>query len=142
MELVYYFDAALSVCPVEQYLSQYLIQPGDSKERIRFKETTLVDIERKINHVRQNNGQPTPPISKPLKGYGFFEIRKRKDENILIRILYCRHGNNLVLLNAFEKPKDCNSKKDKKEVKRHLEITAGYYKKFLLNPKSYEKCKS
>lgn len=139
MEVIYYFDEVLHLCPVKQYLSQYLILQEDSKEQVEAKERILVDIDRKINHVRQNNGQPTPPISKPLKGYGFFEIRKRKNENVLIRILYCRHGNSLVLLNAFEKPDDCNSKKDKKEVKKYLEITDVYYKKFLLNLMNYEK---
>jgi phage-related protein len=139
MNVICYFDEELCLCPVKKYFNQYLVQSRDSKEQAEFKEKILVDIDRKINHVRQNNGQPTPPISKPLKGYGFFEIRKRKDDIILIRVLYCRYNSSLVLLNAFEKPDDCNSKKDKREVKRYLDVTDQYYRKFLANPKKYEK---
>jgi hypothetical protein len=72
MEVIYYFDKELCLCPVKKYLHQYLVQSGDSLQQREFKEKLLVDIDRKIDYVRQNNGQPTPPISKPLKGYGFF----------------------------------------------------------------------
>ena len=71
MEVVYYFDIDLDLCPVKKYLELRGVNV-DKKLRI------LAELDQKIEHVRQNEGRPTPPISEPLHNYSFFEIKTRK----------------------------------------------------------------
>jgi hypothetical protein len=132
MEIVYYFDDILSVCPVKQYL--YSIKLSyDRKLRL------LAEIDQKIRFVATNNGRPIPPISLPLHNYNFFEIKSRKDKNTVIRILYFRYKNLIVLLNAFEKPDNYDTGKERRAVEKYYKITNNYHQKFINNPNNYEK---
>lgn len=138
MEVIYYFDKDLGYSPVKKYLAQYA-NNNDTTEKTNRKNKILADIDAKINFLKQNNGIPIPPISKPLREYNFFEVRQRKDRNILIRIFYFCHNSNIVLLNAFEKPDDYDTAKENRKIKKELEITKIYQNKFILNPNLYEK---
>jgi hypothetical protein len=132
MDIVYYFDDILNLCPVKKFL-EFKEVSRDRQIRI------LAELDQKIKYVRQNEGRPTPPISEPLHGYNFFEIKTRKDKNIVIRILYFRWRNLIVLLNAFEKPDCYKTHKEKKSVEKFYKITDEYLNKFKLRPKNYEK---
>ena len=138
MLVVYYSDADLNICPVKKYFEQFKQNKNDSYEITERKLRILADIDQKIKFIAQNKGRPTPPISFPLHGYSFFEIKKRKNQNIVIRILYFRHEEKIVLLNAFEKPDNYSDKKTKKEINKHYQITNNYQSKFKQNPTLYE----
>lgn len=131
MEIVYYYDLKLKFCPVKRYLKQYLI----NKRGIKI----LADIDAKIQHVKENQGRPTPPISKPLHGYSCFEILNPKDVKIVIRILYFRYQEKIVLLHVFEKPANYSTNKEKKKVDKENKLGEKYLSIFKLNPNNYEK---
>jgi len=139
MEIVYYYDEYIKTCPVKEYLKQYLTKEKDSLSLIKRKHKILADIDTKINFVKENEGRPIPPISKPLHGYSFFEILNSKDSKTVIRILYFRYNNLIVLLHAFEKPASYNTEKERKRINKQNKTGEGYLNKFKLNPKSYEK---
>jgi len=69
----------------------------------------------------------------------FFEINTRKDKNIVIRVLYFRYRNQIVLLNAFEKSDSYNTARARKTIEKHYDLTNSYYNQFKINPKNYEK---
>ncbi len=141
MEVVYYYDANAGYCPVKTYLAKYRITKKDTIKKKNYKIKILSNVNAKIEHVVQNCGNPTPPISSKLSGYDYFEIKHRKDTNILIRIFYFRYENKTVLLNALEKPDNYDTKKEKRKIDKQLEITKEYKNKFIKNPKLYEKYK-
>ena len=132
MRAVYYYDRDTNTCPVERYFGELWAQN---------KKKTLADIDQKIQHVVRSNGLPTPPISTPLHGYSFFEVRTRKDKDILIRVLYFRHEDMVVLLNAFEKTDNYRSTKEKREIQKILDITKAYQQEFINDPILYEEYK-
>jgi len=132
MEVVYYFNNDLNFCPVKKYLE---LKGVSQDKKIRI----LAEIDQKICYVRQNEGRPTPPISEPLRNYSFFEINTRKDKNIVIRVLYFRYRNQIVLLNAFEKSDSYNTARARKTIEKHYDLTNSYYNQFKINPKNYEK---
>jgi len=101
METVYFYDIDSKSCPVQKYLKQYLTNQRDKESVIKRKQKILADIDAKIQHVEDNEGWPTPPISKPLHGYSCFEILNPKGARTVIRILYFRHQEKIVLLHAF-----------------------------------------
>jgi phage-related protein len=139
METVYFYDKDSKNCPVKKYLKQYLINNKDKEPIVRRKQKILADIDAKIQHVQDNQGRPTPPISKPLHGYSCFEILNPKDSKTVIRILYFRYQEKIVLLHAFEKPSSYKTDKKKKMVNRQNKIGEKYLNIFKLNPKNYEK---
>jgi phage-related protein len=139
METVYFYDKDLKNCPVKEYLKQYLTNQGDKEAVARRKQKILADIDAKIQHVKDNEGRPTPPISKPLHGYSCFEILNPKDETTVIRILYFRHQEKIVLLHAFEKPAKYDTDKEKKKVDKQNKIGEKHLNSFKLNPENYEK---
>lgn len=139
MEIVYYFDRELQYCPVKKYLKQYLPSEKDTPKKYEKKINIFTSIDQKLNNIRQNGGQAVPPISKPLRGYNFFEVKQSKDSNILIRILYfCHDKEKMVLLNAFEKPRNYKTQKEKNRIKKQYNITEKYLNNFKQNPKNYE----
>jgi len=142
MELVYFYSKNLNHCPVEGYLKQYFLKPKDNISIIKRKQKILADIDAKVNHVKDNDGLPTPPISKPLHGYSCFEILNPKDSKTVIRILYFRHLDKIVLLHAFEKPSSYNTEKERKRIEAQNQIGEDYLNIFKENPKSYEKYQS
>jgi phage-related protein len=139
MEVVYYYDEMLKISPVKKYFEKYLIYLNDSDFEIRKKQRVLSDIDAKINYIKNQNGLPIPPIAKPLHGYNFFEILSTKDSKILIRILYFRYNDKMVLLHCFEKPFYYKSKKEKNNVKKQNDIAQINLNIFKLKPYNYEK---
>ena len=139
METVYFYDKNSKNCPVKEYLKQYLPNQGDKENIIKRKQKILANIDSKINHVENNDGRPTSPISKSLHGYSCFEILNPKDAKTVIRILYSRHQEKIVLLHAFEKPASYNTDREKKMVDKQNKIGEKYLNIFKLNPKNYEK---
>ncbi len=139
MEVIYYYDKKLEKCPVKEYFKKYLKNKNDNSSSIKRKEKILAGIDQKINYVRENKGRPTPPISKPLHRYSFFEILNSKDSKTLIRILYFRYLEKIVLLHAFEKPASYHTNREKKQVEKQNLIAEKYLNNFKLNPDIYEK---
>ncbi|MFA5248969.1 MAG: hypothetical protein WC397_00355 [Candidatus Paceibacterota bacterium] len=131
MDVVYYYDEKSSSCPVREYLNQY---SKDTK--------LIIDIRQRIKVVKERDGRPTPPLTKPLRGYSFYEFRHRYSaKNALIRILYFCYKDKIVLLNVFEKPDHYETNFVRKKIKKHYDITETYFQKFLSNPKLYEEYK-
>jgi len=141
METVYFYDKNSRNCPVKEYLKQYLTNQGDKENIIKRKQKILANIDSKVSHVESNDGRPTPPISKPLHGYSCFEILNPKDAKTVIRILYFRHQEKIVLLHAFEKPASYSTDREKKIIDKQNKIGEKYLNIFKLNPKNYEKYK-
>lgn len=140
MEVVYYKDESLNYCPVKKYLDQYIKNDADKPEQRSRKDKVLAEMNARIQNVLQNNGIAIPPLSKNLSGYDYFEIKLRKNQNILIRVFYFRHEDKIVLLNALEKPDNYNARgRDDREIEKELKITQDYLNKFRTNPKLYEK---
>lgn len=139
MEIVYFYDKDLQNCPVKEYLKQYRENQGDKEAIIKRKQKILANIDAKIQYVKDNEGRPTPPISKPLHGYSFFEILNPKDKVTVIRILYFRYQEKIILLHAFEKPANYDTSREKKTVDKQNRIGEKYLNSFKLNPKKYEK---
>ena len=133
MDIVYYYDDDLGFCPVKKYL-----ELNDLNYNKRFK--LLAEIDQKINFIKENNGRPVLPIARPVHSYSFFEIKTRKDKDIVIRILYFCCINKIILLNAFEKPDNYKSNKEKKRIIKYYDVSQKYLNKFKLN-NYYEKYK-
>lgn len=141
MELVYFYDQSLKYCPVKEYLKQYLLTKKDTEKVSKRKQKILSNIDSKIDYLVENKGLPIPPIFKPLHGYSCFEILNPKDARTVIRILYFRHDNFIVLLHAFEKPASYDTEKERKRIDKQNKIAEKYLNLFKLNPKTYEKYK-
>ena len=141
LKAVYYYDESLKYCPVKKYLGCLSPVDRDSEDVKARKVKLLIDIDNKIQKLLENNCHPIPPIAKSLKGFGVIEIRQRKDEDILIRIIYFRCDNMMVLLHGFEKQDDYDSIKIKREIKKQYKIAEAYKKAFILSKKLYEEYK-
>lgn len=139
MDVIYYYDENLELSPVKEYFKNYLLNKNDPDSIIRRKQKILADIDAKINFIKDNNGRAIPPISKPLRGYSFFEILNPKDFRTVIRILYFRYQDKMVLLHAFEKPSSYSTNKDKMRVDQQNKIADKYLNIFKFNPENYEK---
>lgn len=139
MEPVYYRDTSSGCCPVKKYLKQYIKNDTDKPKEKNRKDKVLAELNIRIQFVLQNNGMPAPPLIKKLSGYDYFEIRSKKNQNILIRIFYFRHRDKIVLLNALEKPENYTGEREDRKIKKELDITQTYLNKFKINPNLYEK---
>ncbi|MBI2054212.1 MAG: type II toxin-antitoxin system RelE/ParE family toxin [Candidatus Staskawiczbacteria bacterium] len=128
MEIVYYRDQNLNYCPVKKYFSQF-------KNNIDL----LARICRNIDMIAENNGIPQGFFSKKLSGLDGFEVKVRKSKGTVIRIIYFLHQNKMILLNAFEKPDNYDTRKEKRKIDKQIEIAKQYIKNYKLNPKLYEK---
>lgn len=131
MEVVYYLDEGLEICPVKKYLENLL--PKSSERRVRL----LAQIDQKIKFIRENPGKAASFIG-TLHGHNFLEIKNRKDESVVIRILYSIYNGKIILLNAFEKSDKYDTNKIKKMVEKYYLLTDTYLVKFKKNPNSYE----
>lgn len=139
MRAVYYYDSQLKHCPVKKYLAQFHSSPRLRSKQRNKNIKQLLAINSKINIVIAHQGMPVPPISYPLdRTYDYFEIKHRKNENILIRIFYFRYHDLIVLLNVLEKPANYDSGKDRRRISKCLEETQIFYQKFIANPYLYE----
>lgn len=142
MKAVYYFDQQKAYCPVKKYFEQYAINQGDTNKIINKKINLLKNIDGKIQYVIRNNGVPTPPISFPLdKLYDFFEIKHRKNQDVVIRIFYFRHDDKIVLLHVLEKPDNYRSEKENRKINKQLDLTQDFLHKFIKDPTLYEEYK-
>ena len=94
MEVVYYLDEGLEICPVKEYLENLL--PNNPERRVRL----LAQIDQKVEFIMENPGREASFIG-TLHGHNFLEIQNGKDESKVIRILYSIHNGKIVLLNAF-----------------------------------------
>ena len=139
MEPVYYRDASLGCCPVKKYFEQYAPSTKDKPKEKSRKASILVDIDAKVAFVVEQSGRAIAPISFKMRDYDYFEIKHRKDKNIVIRVFYFRHVDQIVLLNALEKPDDYDTSKERRKIEKELKITQDYLNKFKTNPKLYEK---
>lgn len=136
MRAVYYYDDELKYCPVKKYLAQFHLTASDKS---KHKTDQLLRINSKISFVLAHQGVPVPPVSYPLdKNYDYFEIKDRKNENILIRVFYFRYQDLIVLLNVLEKPAHYDSSKEKRKIDKCLDKTQIFYQKFKANPYLYE----
>ena len=116
IKVVYYYNKEKNECPVKAYLFKHCSKNIN----------VLIDIDRKIEYVSNNNGRSDGTISKSLHGYNFFEIRKRKDSKTLIRICYFCHLNMMVLLHAFEKSDNYDTNRVRDKVDREYKISEKY----------------
>ena len=139
MEIVYYYHKPLKVCPVREYFKEYSLNIDDTEKIQRRKQKILGNIDAKIMIIQENEGRPVPPISIPIHEYSFFEIKNPKDENTVIRILYFRYENKIVLLHAFEKPSNYDDRKTKKNLDKEYKIGEKYLNIFKLKSTNYEK---
>lgn len=131
MEIVYYYDMSLNYCPVKKYFSQF----KDNINNIDL----LARICRNIDMIAENNGIPQGSFSKKLSGLDGFEVKVRKSKGTVIRIIYFLHQNKMILLNAFEKPDNYDTSKEKRKIDKQIEIAKQYIKNYKLNPKLYKK---
>lgn len=138
MKAVYYYDNTLKYCPVKKYLQNFSIKEKDSIAVRDRKIRILVDIDNKIKKILENECRPIPPISKPLKQYGIIEIVHRRNKDIVIRIIYSRCDNMMVLLLAFEKPDNYTENKIKREIDKQYKIAVAYKEIFNSNKQLYE----
>lgn len=134
MEVVYYFDDDLNVCPVKKYFEEVKSDNTLDEER---KKQILHLIMQKIQFVKENPGGQAKFLS-TLHGHNFIEIKTGKDRNTVIRVLYFMYEEKIVLLSAFEKPSKYDTHRIKKEVEKEYKITDVYVKKFKDNSANYE----
>jgi len=136
--IVCYLDEGLGLCPVKEYLEQFDIDDQGSAQA-SSNLSTLIDIDTKIRHVAEHNGQ-APPISKPISGYKhILEIHAaRKNKDYLIRVVYIRHDKHMVLLHIFEKLDNYRTKKEREDIQKEFQTAEKYAKKFKNNPTLYE----
>ncbi|EKD94359.1 MAG: hypothetical protein ACD_26C00096G0002 [uncultured bacterium] len=137
MEVVYYFDEELQLCPVKKYLERFLIDEFDTERIKNKKKNILALIYKKVQYIKDN---PTESAGflKTLHNHNFIEIKSRKNKNVVIRILYSRCNSKIVLLNAFEKPDNYDTDKIRKDVEKYYITTDKYLENFKNNPNSYE----
>ncbi|KKS53874.1 MAG: hypothetical protein A2445_04530 [Candidatus Jacksonbacteria bacterium RIFOXYC2_FULL_44_29] len=140
MNIVYYYNVHLKYAPVKAFLTKYAIKSTDTVKVKEKKIKVLAFIDQAIQFIREHKGKPIPPIAKTIRGYSFHELRIKEGDQ-LIRILYfAYHQEQLVLLNAFEKPElylKGAKKKIEREIQKILELTDLYYQDFITNPKHY-----
>lgn len=133
MQVVYYHNRKRKYSPVKKYLEAYSDAANERNVKI------IAGIYAKIKFIQDKDGRPQPPTAKPLRGYSFFEILNPKDAKTVIRILFFRHQDKMVLLHAFEKPtREKYTDKEWKEIDSELKIGEVYQQDFISNPNSYE----
>ncbi|MFH1089685.1 MAG: hypothetical protein V1716_04660 [Candidatus Uhrbacteria bacterium] len=139
MEVVYYFDKDLNICPVKKYLERFISSESEKSKESDRKNRILATIDEKIQFIKENPNSRAAFLS-PLHTHNFVEIKSRKDKNIVIRILYFFYDHKMILLNAFEKPDNYDTNKIKKEIEKHYIKTDSFIIKFKNTP-TYEKYK-
>ena len=70
MEVVYYLDEGLEICPVKEYLEN--LSPRSTERKIRL----LAQIDEKVKFIRENPGREAPFIG-TLHGHNFQACRRR-----------------------------------------------------------------
>lgn len=140
MEVTYYLDSDLNICPVKKYLECFLPNKFDNPKITNRKNRILATIDQKIQFVKENPGRQASFLS-TLHNHNFIEIKSGKDKNTVIRILYAIYNNKIVLLNAFDKSNKYDTNKEKKEVEKYYLITDEYIENLKRNPSCYENYK-
>ncbi len=139
MYIIYYYDNNLGFSPVKKYFKNFLVKKKDSDYIEKRKIKILADIDAKIKFIARNKARPIPPIAKPLRNYNFFEILNSKDDKTLIRILFFRYKNKMVLLHAYEKLAYYKTSRERKKIGKQNKLAQKYLINFKLNPNIYEK---
>jgi len=135
MEVIYYFDNDLKMCPVKKYLERFITNKSDGNKPKERKQRILAEIDEKIQHIKENPNNVSAAFLGTLHGHNFIEIKTRKDSRTVIRILYTRDNFKIVLLNAFEKPDNYDTNKVRKVIEKHYTVTDSYLRKY----KKYKK---
>ena len=135
MKVVYYYDRKTRKIPFDYFLKNNIDNCLDLREK--QKEKIKIALIRKIDKIKEAKGKPDGGIAKPVKGYSFQEILQAKDKDKLIRVLYCRYGGLMVLLDGFEKPRRYTGKQDKKKIDGYYNRAEEYYKRFKKNSNDY-----
>lgn len=135
---VYYYDKDTGTCPVRENFAQYTPTPENKPELATKKKRVLAGIVSKIKFVAERNNNGVGKLAVHLQGYSFSEVKSRKDEDTLIRIMFFRYEDKMVLLDVIEKPDSYNTEKERSSIKRHLDKVEQYQKRFISDPKSYE----
>lgn len=128
MAILCYDDPALPLCPVLDYLST--LDPNRPKGRRLIAKITL-----KVREVHNHFGNPSLGYVSNLHELSFFELKHRKDARTLIRITFFYHGQDVVLLDAFEKPENYTKTVEKRRVAKDLARSVNYKRDFIENPK-------
>ena len=137
MEVVYYFDSDLEICPVREYFKCFIPSESDKVEVKDWKNRILHTIFQKIQFVKENPGKQASFLG-TLHNHNCIEIKNGKDNNTVIRILYFIFFDKIVLLHAFEKPNKYDTDKIKKEIDKNYSIADLYINKFKKYPNNYE----
>lgn len=144
MEVVYYRTKA-GQAPAKRYLSQWNKKPKDDEETLNKKVKKFAKIDGMIKLAAERKGMLGSKLSAHLRGYSFQELRISGvlEGEELVRVLYfCYKGNQLVLLNAYDKPdfyEGAQKKKIEKEIEKIHKKTQTYYDDFIKNSNNYEK---
>jgi len=117
MEVIYYHSTILGCAPVKKYLAANFNPKKEDDQR------KIADIRARIEYARERNGQPDGNIIKPIHDFGVIEIRVRKNEDRLIRIMYFCCEDRLVLLAMFDKPDHYNTHKVRKDIIREYKLS-------------------
>lgn len=141
LSIIYYRTLNSNIVPVKKFLKKYLPQEEDTQKQKNHKANILTFIRNIIKDTADKRGAPNPPHRAPLHGGYNFHKMKIRDGNKQERILYCCHNENLVLLNAYEKPykyeKGSKKRVDRYEEEKYRE-TQTYYEDFISNPQNYD----
>ncbi len=92
--------------PFLEYLEKYSIRDKDSAKARNLKLKQLANIEAHLAYLLEHKGSyALPPLAQKYKNTKI-GILKIKESSNLVRIAYfTRHGNNIILLDAMDKPK-------------------------------------
>lgn len=138
MDVVYFHYQKNNRCPVLEYFEQYVVLPGESDRQADRKDEILAKIKARINWLRGNGGNLSPPHAKPLRRWKHCELCIKKDENTVIRINYDRLDGRIYLINAYEKPaKKTNESKTRKIIDKANEEADYYRRQIISDPSNY-----
>ncbi len=138
MLVIQYKQRGSTIGQIKKYLQSLYPGPDDSDPIKRKKIRLLANIHAKVEYIRSLGAIARPPHSKPLRGFAFHEMLLGKDSRTLLRILFFRHEDKMVLLYSFEKPRSYAGTKEEKLVQKEYENAKAYYEDFLRNPTSFE----
>ena len=121
--------------PFLEYLEKYAIQGRDSDKVRNLKLKQLANIEEHLKYVLEHKGNyDLPPLAQKYKNT-HIGILKIKESSNLVRIAYfTRQGNNIILLDAMDKPKlyeKGQKRKVYKMIQRFLDKTEEFRQDYL-----------
>ena len=142
MDIVYY-RTTKGYAPAKAYIqARYGQFPNDSPKIIAVKIRTFAKVESVIEMAANSpDGRVGGTFSSTLTGYSFNEFRLKEGRE-LVRILYFPYQlQQIVLLDAYDKPENytkAEKKKIEKEIAEIHDRAQEYYNDFIRNPKNHE----